>query len=80
MGSVWRPVHAVREGSQVTRKDYVALASALHWSNPRKTCARTPERAWSDVIAAVSDVLAADNPRFSRARFERACILPEGTK
>lgn len=28
--------------------------------------------AWEDVVGAVSDVLAADNPRFDRQRFEDA--------
>jgi hypothetical protein len=28
---------------------------------------------WRMSVASVADVLAADNPRFDRARFERAC-------
>ena len=62
----------------MTRKDYVAIAAALkqerdgyspHWN-------LNLFRAHTDACKAVAGVMAADNPRFSRARFLTACGIP----
>jgi len=61
----------------MTKKDYQAIARALY--NVRQTS--TPASAGSDgagwaleqVQVQLAAVLAADNPRFDRARFVEAC-------
>lgn len=60
----------------MTRKDYVKLAEAI------RECARaveahpgcSPEMVLVRVADEIGDVLAADNPRFDRERFERAAL------
>ena len=53
----------------MTRKDYVALAAALRLANQI-----TDNQGWDDrtYVSAIANVLAADNPRFDRARFYAA--------
>lgn len=56
----------------MTKKDYIKLAAALKIL-PRY--ALTTSNDWvrrEDVIAAIADVLQADNPSFDRDRFETA--------
>jgi hypothetical protein len=69
----------------MSRKDYIALARALALAKPdhrtRPDTTRLLTNAeyelvsyyWRMSVAALGNVLAADNPRFDRARFERAC-------
>jgi hypothetical protein len=68
----------------MTRKDYVALAEAFSAVQPRPGIGMTETafvvnggrdrwRGWEDAMRATADVLAADNPRFDRARFIKAC-------
>ena len=71
----------------MTRKDYVAIAEAFYRTKPTID---NPTGSDEDVLAKldialqwlatrknVADVFAADNPRFDRGRFYRAC---EGEK
>lgn len=61
----------------MTKKDYIKLAQAFAGVNPMgrysdvKNALRTSEQ-WHRDVAAVADVLAADNPRFDRERFTKA--------
>jgi len=63
----------------MTRKDYVALAEALHGAKPVPMAYQSAEAweignvYWRECMIAISDVLAADNPRFDRERFIKAC-------
>lgn len=52
----------------MTRKDYEKIAEAL-----RLTESRDRWEAWSGLVERIADILAADNERFDRARFKRAC-------
>lgn len=64
----------------MTRKDYVALAGALHKAQPtdgRSTrgmlyASDYEHKQWTMDVAEIANVLAADNPRFDRERFLRA--------
>ena len=59
----------------MTRKDYVAIAAALHRTGMavniggKKTAEYAIRLAATDIAA----TMAADNPRFDRARFLAAC-------
>lgn len=55
----------------MTKKDYQAIARAIYgvWSGASAAHGQTIIL----VRDAVADVLAADNPRFDRARFVEAC-------
>jgi phytoene dehydrogenase-like protein len=53
----------------MTRKHYIALAAALAATRPEDGPAYD---AWCAVVVAICDVLAADNPRFDRGRFQYA--------
>jgi len=57
----------------MSRKDYIKLAYALKLAAPCNWNDRTADDTWRDCIAAVADVLKADNDRFQRERFARAC-------
>jgi hypothetical protein len=61
----------------MTRKDYVKLADALLRARNSATN-RDMLRAVEYAVAYVGDVLAADNERFSRSRFEDACAGANG--
>lgn len=65
-----RSVTRAFPGGNVTRKDYVLLAAAI-----RSLADDSGDGLVSidDVMAAIADVLAADNPRFNRDRFLKAC-------
>ena len=63
----------------MTRKDYIAIADALAQTTPyylgdkQETEQLREARAqWECTRKAIADVLAADNPRFSRQRFYAA--------
>lgn len=53
----------------MTKKDYQAIARAIH----RVRQDSHPETTITAVTDALADVMAADNPRFSRERFVEAC-------
>jgi len=64
----------------MTRKDYIALANALHNAKPRegaKNYAPTPDAsasmAWLAAVCGVADALTKDNPRFDSDMFLMAC-------
>ena len=57
----------------MTRKDYVAIAAALSWAAQRAE-AETGTARGADIAAEeIAKTMAADNPRFDRARFLKAC-------
>lgn len=64
----------------MTRRDFTAIAAALADSRPPgdNSKAYWLLGQWSADVHGIADVLAADNPRFDRARFYRACGLQEG--
>lgn len=53
----------------MSKRDYQAIARAIHGVELLRYYPVTRQ----DVIAALADVLAADSPRFDRARFVEAC-------
>ena len=53
----------------MSRKDYKILAAAV---------AEMPEAVRAPVARALGDVLAGDNWRFNRAKWEAACEIPDG--
>lgn len=59
----------------MTRKDYVAIAAAIHRTGmaitigPKKSAEYTLKLAASDIAATMAN----DNPRFDRERFLKAC-------
>lgn len=60
----------------MTRKDYVDLAAAFKSSRPADAPfgVENPKKAqWIKDVLAIANVLANDNPRFDRDRFEVAC-------
>jgi hypothetical protein len=70
----------------MTKKDYELIARTLNGekpgAEPEDYCDWSPEqwhahdamwRQWRTVCCRFADVLAADNPRFDRARFLAAC-------
>jgi hypothetical protein len=55
----------------MTRKDYVAIATAL--VRARAACeTQNQRRGVAHAVATIADALAADNARFDRSRFARA--------
>ncbi len=59
----------------MSRRDYRAIAAALRsvtTCEPHK-CSPDGHRTWQDCVDAVARTLAADNPRFDRAKFYAAC-------
>jgi len=59
----------------MTRKDYTALAAALNKSRPDPADPHGQGHhiaQWVRDVLAISDALAADNPRFDRDRFWQA--------
>ncbi len=71
----------------MSRKDYVRLANALKYVRPSNPLS-TPEnhklvlesmsKQWLWTVDSIADVLAADNGRFDRERFNHACGRTEG--
>ena len=52
----------------MTRKDYVAIAAALKAVREQATIP-----SWQSCCECIAATMAADNPRFDRARFLKAC-------
>ena len=57
----------------MSKKHYQALARALNSVRRFAPYSGGQEHMLSEVVREVADVLAADNPRFDRARFLEAC-------
>lgn len=57
----------------MTRKDYQALARALHSVRQFAPYEGGQPHMLSEVVREVANALAADNPRFDRATFVAAC-------
>lgn len=60
----------------MTRKDYIAIASALNVESPTRT--NNPmmtQESFKRIVQNIADVLQADNPRFDRKRFLQAAGL-----
>ena len=59
----------------MTRKDYVAIAKAFDYLRQVAGCGRDAiaTQTVTDCAVAVANVMAADNPRFDRERFLKAC-------
>lgn len=60
----------------MTRKDYIALAEALHHSKPIPGAYEATENEdkmmlaqWREDVRAIAVVLGADNPRFEHSKF-----------
>ena len=63
----------------MTRKDYEAIATRMNkllWIH--ETYNETHEAYHDDLCEALGDVFAADNERFDRKRFLKACRLTPG--
>ncbi len=56
----------------MTRKHYNAIAHAIN-ATSRENSATD----YSQIIYALADVMAGDNPRFNRSRFISACVLTD---
>ena len=56
----------------MTRKDYIAIAAAISTAR-RVTPSKAQQSALDDVQALLAQHMAADNARFDRARFLKAC-------
>lgn len=56
----------------LTRKHYVMLAKALWSAEPNRRRHDQAEDTWLDCVESIATYLAADNPRFDRARFIQA--------
>lgn len=57
----------------MTRKDFEQLAAGLRRARLAFNTEPTVWVAIGHTVECVADVLEADNPRFDRARFEKAC-------
>ena len=59
----------------MTRKDYVAIAAALHRTGMASRIGKgmNGEQALRLAAADIAATMAADNPRFDRERFLKAC-------
>lgn len=57
----------------MTRRDYVLIAEVLRATQPHETLGGVARCAWCDVARTFANRLAAENPRFDRARFLKAC-------
>jgi hypothetical protein len=57
----------------MSRKDYVALAAALHNAKPGVGAPEAAFAVWFACTAAVAAALSRDNERFDRDRFSAAC-------
>ena len=59
------------ENPFMTRKDYVAIATALH--HAYRTCENPHIRTWEAAVLRLAEAFKADNPRFDSERFINAC-------
>jgi hypothetical protein len=57
----------------MTRKDFVLIAETIKQLPSFEQPADSDVVRFSAVVARFADALATTNPRFNRARFERAC-------
>jgi hypothetical protein len=59
----------------MTRKDYVAIAAAIHRTGMAVTIGEKKTAEYAIRLAAfdIAATMANDNPRFDRARFLKAC-------
>jgi hypothetical protein len=61
----------------MSRKNYIAFAKALYDVKPHSAendrCNMHILDQWQATVSAIADVFKADNPRFDRERFLRAC-------
>ena len=59
----------------MTKKDYQALARAIHgvYTRVAEPAEPSPEQTIGFVVDAIANVLQADNPRFDGRRFVEAC-------
>lgn len=60
----------------MTRKDYRVIAQAIHerWEQSAHIQNGPVRRAhYAEIINSLAGVFAADNPRFDREKFQRAC-------
>src|SRR4051794_25449520 len=64
-----------RADNMMSRKHYISLAQGLNDAHNDSDPSYTDQ--WNADVKAVADVLAADNPRFNRERFYRACGVDE---
>jgi hypothetical protein len=65
----------------MSTKDYKLIAAGLRASRPERDGTMTAVHkrdAWRDVVDALAVRLLADNPRFNRATFLRACGVEIG--
>lgn len=62
---------SLRTKEPMTRKDYVALAEALRAA--KMMVSPYDAQTWYACVANIADTLAAENSRFDRARFVKAC-------
>ena len=58
----------------MTRKDYVAIASAILYAKTKLTPTAAPSTVLLFVADKIADVMAKDNPRFDRERFLCAAL------
>lgn len=65
----------------MTRKDYVKIAAVLNETRgaPQGNGSESDAALfqWTQDVAAIAYLLAADNPRFDRARFYKACGMED---
>lgn len=59
----------------MTRKDYVAFAQLITEASDAENNSQEAEAAVRTLARRIADVFAADNSRFDRARFLKACGL-----
>ena len=61
----------------MTRKDYVAIAAAIHRTGMAMNIGKkaTAESAIRLAAIDIAATMANDNPRFDRARFLKACVV-----
>ena len=61
----------------MTRKDYIKLAQAIKETNSHVCSDPDVAEGWHAAVSAlhirITSILAADNERFDRARFDKAC-------
>lgn len=68
----------------MTRKDYIALAATIRATAAHQATDDTYREGWQSATSAlahrIADVLAADNARFNRSFFFKACGITTTTR
>jgi hypothetical protein len=83
---VWHVCYApskcmtTRKGAIMTRKDFVLIAETIKQLPSFDQPADSDVVRFSAIVARFTEALATTNPRFNRARFERACNGKAETK